>query len=442
MLLASAALMPSLLVPHSAAAAPAPTQSRTQEELRLREQQAAADLNESSARVRAAAAALRTARARLATAKADVAIAKGKLAGARAMASAARAEADRAEKSTLAAGARVQVADLRVQLGRSQVGRLARRAYQRGSLDSLRRVMTAGDPQDAILRASLLRSVFRAQNDSLRRVAEDRLTLAREEADLASEERRASAGRDSAEQAESRAQALTEQAEEAAENVAALSRRQASALADAEALREQDVRDYQAAQAASRALAERIRQAAARAAAARAANAKRAADAARAASAAARLAPGAGAEASGMGTPQTEPRRDLMLWPAPGRLSSRYGYRTHPIYGDRRMHNGIDIAAPNGTRVSAAEGGVVTFAGDAGGLGNFVVISHRTVDGKDLSTAYAHMESISASVGQLVRRGQKVGGVGNTGASAGNHLHFEVRLDGDPVDPLRYVDRP
>lgn len=84
----------------------------------------------------------------------------------------------------------------------------------------------------------------------------------------------------------------------------------------------------------------------------------------------------------------------------------------------------------------------MTFAGDASGLGNFVVISHQTVNGKDLSTAYAHMESISVSVGQLVRRGQKIGEVGNTGALTGNHLHFEVRLDGEPVDPLRDVDRP
>jgi murein DD-endopeptidase MepM/ murein hydrolase activator NlpD len=131
-----------------------------------------------------------------------------------------------------------------------------------------------------------------------------------------------------------------------------------------------------------------------------------------------------------------------MRWPAPGRLTSRYGYRDHPIYGDRRFHSGIDIGGGQGARVSAADGGIVTYAGYAGGYGTLVVISHRTVDGQDLSTAYAHMGVLTVSEGQSVRRGDKVGEIGNEGNSTGPHLHFEVRLGGETRDPLDYVDPP
>ncbi len=131
-----------------------------------------------------------------------------------------------------------------------------------------------------------------------------------------------------------------------------------------------------------------------------------------------------------------------MLWPAPGRLTSRYGNRKHPIYGDYRFHAGIDIGGGLGARVSAADGGVVIFAGRASGYGTLVVISHGMVNGRDLSTAYAHMGSLSVREGQRVSRGQQVGVIGSEGNSTGPHLHFEVRVNGDPVDPLKYVSPP
>jgi murein DD-endopeptidase MepM/ murein hydrolase activator NlpD len=131
-----------------------------------------------------------------------------------------------------------------------------------------------------------------------------------------------------------------------------------------------------------------------------------------------------------------------MLWPAPGRLTSRYGYREHPIYGDRRFHAGIDIGGGLGARVSAAESGIVTYAGYASGYGTLVVISHGTRGGRDVSTAYAHMGRLTVREGESLDRGEKVGEIGSEGNSTGPHLHFEVRLNGDPVDPLDYVDPP
>jgi murein DD-endopeptidase MepM/ murein hydrolase activator NlpD len=107
-----------------------------------------------------------------------------------------------------------------------------------------------------------------------------------------------------------------------------------------------------------------------------------------------------------------------------------------------RFHAGIDIGGGFGARVSAAEGGTVIFAGQAGGYGTLVVVTHGTVNGRNLSTAYAHMSRLSVSQGQSVSRGQQVGAIGSEGASTGPHLHFEVRRDGEPVDPLDYVSPP
>ena len=426
--------LPFLIVPAgTASTTPAAGFLRSQslDDLKLREREAAGDLEDSSAEVRAAGAALRTVEGKLPAARRAVATAKGELAGARAKAAAATAEVRRAEAQAAAARKEVDAASARVEEGREEVGRLARHTYQRGRLSDLRDVMEAGEPQDALVRVGMLRAVFRSQNGSLTRLTQDRLELAGTRADLEADERDLERAREAAEQQAARARAVAVQAEQAAKRVEQLAAERRAVLASAEKHRAQDLADYRKAQADSRALAEKIRAAAARAAAARAAEERRK-----------KAERKRRAQAGQPAAPRAEPRSGRMLWPTPGRLTSRYGYRTHPIYGDRRMHTGIDIGAPNGTRVSAADSGVVTFAGDGGGFGNFVVISHRTVDGKDVSTAYAHMESIAVREGQLVNRGDPVGGVGSTGNSTGNHLHFEVRLDGNPVDPLDYVDPP
>ena len=430
----------SLLLGPGAQAAPFPS-AQTQEEkaAAARERQAASALEDSSQVVQAAGAALRTVAAQLPRARADVDRARGELAGARARASAATAAVARAETALTQARAAADLAGDRVDQGRIDVNRLARRAYQRGALSDLRDVMDASSPQDVVVRAGLLRSVFRSRNDTLARLSTDRLALARTRAGMAAQERVLTEARQEADRVASRARTVAVQAEAAVRRVADLVARRSAALRVAEANRAQDQSDYAAAQAASKALGERIREAARKAAAARAAaeavaRRQAAADAAR---------KRAGQRPTGPRAPsRSEPRDGDMLWPAPGRLTSRYGWRTHPIYGDRRFHAGIDIGGGYGARVSAADTGIVTYAGVAGGYGTLVVISHRTVNGKDLSTAYAHMSQLSVVAGQSVGRGDKVGEIGNEGNSTGPHLHFEVRLDGDPVDPLDYVSPP
>lgn len=124
------------------------------------------------------------------------------------------------------------------------------------------------------------------------------------------------------------------------------------------------------------------------------------------------------------------------IWPAPAStyITSKYGYRIHPIFGTKKFHSGVDIGAGAGTNVLAADGGTVTVATYSSSYGNYVMIYHA--DGS--STLYAHMSSLTVSAGQTVSQGDVIGYVGSTGWSNGPHLHFEVRIDGATTDPLAY----
>ena len=125
-----------------------------------------------------------------------------------------------------------------------------------------------------------------------------------------------------------------------------------------------------------------------------------------------------------------------LVWPCPSysRISSQYGYRTHPISGTRKLHKGLDIAASSGNPVIAAASGTVVKSYFSSSYGNYVVISH----GGGLMTAYAHMTRRLVSAGQTVSAGQQVGTVGSTGNSTGPHLHFEVYVGGSTTNPMNY----
>ena len=121
-------------------------------------------------------------------------------------------------------------------------------------------------------------------------------------------------------------------------------------------------------------------------------------------------------------------------WPANGPMTSPYGYRTHPIFGDSRLHTGVDIGASYGSTVVAASGGSVVFAGTMSGYGNAIIVDH----GGGIATTYNHLSGFSVGGGSAVTRGQALGSVGCTGYCTGPHLHFEVRVNGSPVDPMPY----
>ena len=117
------------------------------------------------------------------------------------------------------------------------------------------------------------------------------------------------------------------------------------------------------------------------------------------------------------------------------RLSSRFGYRKDPFTGQRAFHSGIDLASGYGARVNASMDGVVTYAGWMGGYGKLVVIRHSG----NYTTRYGHLSSILVRRNRRVRQGQRIGYAGNTGRSKGPHLHFEVRQNGKPLNPVGII---
>ncbi len=124
-----------------------------------------------------------------------------------------------------------------------------------------------------------------------------------------------------------------------------------------------------------------------------------------------------------------------LMRPVPGRVTSGFGYRIHPIFGTKKLHTGWDMQASYGDPIRAAADGVVVSAGPRGGYGNAVVLDH----GGGMATLYAHQSKVAVSSGQHVSQGQVIGYVGCTGYCTGPHLHFEVRINGRPVDPTPYM---
>src|SRR5690606_31713469 len=147
-----------------------------------------------------------------------------------------------------------------------------------------------------------------------------------------------------------------------------------------------------------------------------------------------RILPGAEVQA-GRAIPAVEPlAAGAMLWPIYGAITSRYGYRQLWI-GGSNFHSGLDIDGETGDPIRAAVGGVVKFAGWQGGYGYLVVIENG-----DTEYYYAHASELLVSEGQYVEAGALIARIGSTGNSTGSHLHFEIRVGGDPVDPLPILE--
>jgi murein DD-endopeptidase MepM/ murein hydrolase activator NlpD len=127
------------------------------------------------------------------------------------------------------------------------------------------------------------------------------------------------------------------------------------------------------------------------------------------------------------------------LRPIGGRITSPFGWRTHPIFNSRTFHSGVDIAGPNQGSIRASNAGKVIYSGWYGGYGKVVILDHGTVNGKPTTTLYAHMSSIKVGQGQMVNKGDVIGYEGTTGYSTGPHVHFEVRINGKPNNPLNYI---
>ncbi len=123
------------------------------------------------------------------------------------------------------------------------------------------------------------------------------------------------------------------------------------------------------------------------------------------------------------------------LWPTQGWITSPFGQRISPFTGQKEFHQGLDISGPIGTPIVAPAKGVISFTGVDGGFGKTILIKH----GSNISTRYAHLSSFKVKQGQSVKRGEVIGYLGNSGRSTGPHLHYEVRLNGVCVNPMRYL---
>jgi murein DD-endopeptidase MepM/ murein hydrolase activator NlpD len=150
---------------------------------------------------------------------------------------------------------------------------------------------------------------------------------------------------------------------------------------------------------------------------------------------------GGGAGGSAPVTPAPQdvrrtPNANGWVLPVEGTLTSGFGHRANPTGAGSDNHTGLDIAAAGGTPIQAAKDGVVKFAGDRGdGYGNLVIVDH----GDGTETYYAHASALHVQPGQEVKAGEVIASVGTTGNSTGNHLHFEIRQDGQPIDPRPYL---
>ena len=125
----------------------------------------------------------------------------------------------------------------------------------------------------------------------------------------------------------------------------------------------------------------------------------------------------------------------LFIYPARGRVTSRFGMRKDPFTGIKRFHNGVDIANNTGTPVLAAMSGQVAMIGYNANFGKYIIVRHA--DG--FQTLYGHLSTFQVSKNERVNQGQLVGKIGNTGYSTGSHLHFSIFLKGEPVDPFKYL---
>ncbi len=365
-------------------------------------QRAEAVLEHATDLARAAALRLEAATVAMPAAQRKVATSRGAVAAALAAANTAGRKAKTAQDAYAKVAGRFQQAQDRVSDARDRVDEIATASYMGGNFASLNMLVEATGPADIMDRLSLVDQLMRSQQHDV-----DTLVGARREA--RTEQDRAGL------------------AKRAAEETAAAAR---DRLADARAAQS-------AAQQAQQALAELTRS---RSAALRVANAQRSAVLARYQAAKAEEARiEAALRGYSIKSGDTKYGGGRLLMPVAGWKSSDFGERYDPYYRVWQLHAGMDIAAGGGTPIHAAAFGRVIRAGWAGGYGRYTCISHGRINGVGFQTCYGHQSAILVHVGEYVRRGEVIGQVGTTGASTGNHLHFETRFDGAPRDPVNYL---
>lgn len=367
---------------------------------------AAAMVESATARARGAATRLAAATAVLPAAQRRVGEARGEVAAAHALAATARRKAVAAQAALANAQRKHDAAERRVEQARQRTTTIVTASYKGSGLAALKVVLNGRGPLDMMDRVGYVGRLLAGQRRTIDQFTGARRVAKQFEDAAGAAKRSVDAARQAAEQSLIRARAAQVAAQAAAARVAALAAQRRAALAVARQERSASL----------------IRYAQVRAEAARVEAELRAWEA---------------RQAGGQGTL----RPGALTMPVSGWKSSDFGMRFDPYFGVWQLHAGTDFAASGGAPIFAAADGRVIRAGWNGGYGNLTCISHGRSRGRGVSTCYAHQSLITVSPGQRVRRGQAIGRVGTTGASTGYHLHFEVRLNGHPTQPLGWLPR-
>lgn len=407
------------VLPASPAAA-GPQQDKARVDAQLAQTKVA--LDGATAQVAQALADLATANAQLPVAQQAAAQARGVEAAAQVQYTVATQLATQARDAATRARAKYATAEQTVSRARGELDAFAASAYRQGATVPLASVLEVSNPGQLVNQMGLLEQVGRHNAALVDTFTRARLAAAdaKVKANLAAV--RADQAQAAAQAAYAQSQAAAKAAEQQAQRVVALVAMRQRAASIAEANRSATLARYadlqaqsQAIEAQLAAIAEAARAAAARAAAERAAQ-----------------------NSGGSAAPATS--SGLFIWPVSGfYISDGFGMRFDPYYKVWQLHAGVDLAVGSGTPIHAAAAGTVTYAGWAGGYGNYTCINHGLYNGRGLATCYAHQSAIYVSPGQWVAQGTVIGAVGSTGASTGPHLHFEVRVDGAPTNPLGWL---
>jgi len=342
---------------------------------------------------------------------------------AREEAQAAQARAMRARVALRVAQQQKVVVEGKLDDIHGQMDDMARAVYTRGPLAEIEVVLDASSPGDFQARLASVDTVSRMQAGVQKSLTQTEADLVMQGVRLEALKLEAEAEDAAAEKALEEARAALRKAKEKQEKVSELRKERKAALNQAQAFKSKVKKRYEDLVAEQQRLAAAARKAAAE-------EERRRKEAEEAARKAAEEARQRGEEPPPAAAPAFTATGSLMM-PTSGTPSSNPGPRVHPIFNRKSCHTGWDIAAPGGTPIVAADNGSVATISSGGAYGNAVMLVH----GDGMTTFYAHMSSVNVKIGQVVSKGETIGGVGSTGWSTGNHLHFEVRINGTPYDP-------
>ena len=350
----------------------------------------------------------------LAEAKADLVVAHQALESARADLAEAE-EADEAAQAELNAAMLAQqratrdlsAVETRIEVRERDLGELARSAYQNnGTMGEWAIVLSSTTPNQLADRLAFLQSIGSAGNAVLAQLREDRADRVNAKATLTAALRRQEKARAAAAIALTAVSSKAMMARAAAKQVTTVVAAREAAFQSARKASLEDRRQYEVMAAYSGALGSRIVELAAN------------------------LARG----------PHPPKGSGEMVRPGTGEVTSPYGPRYHPILHYVKVHTGTDLGAGDGI-VYAADGGVVLFTEFNTAYGNMTVIDHGKIGGLRITTLYAHQSAVGVKAGDTVLKGQAIGVIGSTGFATGPHLHFEVRIDGEPLDPMPFLEK-